>query len=98
VEQPYGIDMGLRDPFGDHIRIVQLKASPRLASDCCGRDGNAFSVGRRRPPTYRGIAYNVGGRREARNAGIYGTCVLGGSMRLFGEVGLPPTPRGLRQN
>jgi predicted enzyme related to lactoylglutathione lyase len=26
VEQPYGIDMGLRDPFGNHIRIVQLKA------------------------------------------------------------------------
>jgi predicted enzyme related to lactoylglutathione lyase len=28
VEQPYGIDMGLRDPFGNHIRIVQLKAAP----------------------------------------------------------------------
>jgi uncharacterized glyoxalase superfamily protein PhnB len=26
VEQPYGIDMGLRDPFGNHIRIVQLNA------------------------------------------------------------------------
>jgi predicted enzyme related to lactoylglutathione lyase len=26
VERPYGIDMGLRDPFGNHIRIVQLKA------------------------------------------------------------------------
>ena len=26
VEQPYGIDAGLRDPFGNHIRIVQLKA------------------------------------------------------------------------
>ena len=26
VDQPYGIDMGLRDPFGNHIRIVQLKA------------------------------------------------------------------------
>jgi predicted enzyme related to lactoylglutathione lyase len=25
VEQPYGIDFGLRDPFGNHIRIVQLK-------------------------------------------------------------------------
>ena len=25
VEQPYGIDVGLRDPFGNHIRIVQLK-------------------------------------------------------------------------
>jgi predicted enzyme related to lactoylglutathione lyase len=26
VEHPYGIDVGLRDPFGNHIRIVQLKA------------------------------------------------------------------------
>jgi hypothetical protein len=26
VEQPYGIDMGVRDPFGNHIRIVQPKA------------------------------------------------------------------------
>ena len=26
VEQPYGTDVGLRDPFGNHIRIVQLKA------------------------------------------------------------------------
>ena len=26
VERPYGIDMGLRDPFGNHIRIVQLRA------------------------------------------------------------------------
>jgi uncharacterized glyoxalase superfamily protein PhnB len=25
VEQPYGTDVGLRDPFGNHIRIVQLK-------------------------------------------------------------------------
>jgi catechol 2,3-dioxygenase-like lactoylglutathione lyase family enzyme len=25
VEQSYGIDVGLRDPFGNHIRIVQLK-------------------------------------------------------------------------
>ena len=25
VEQFYGIDMGIRDPFGNHIRIVQLK-------------------------------------------------------------------------
>ena len=24
VEQPYGTDVGLRDPFGNHIRIVQL--------------------------------------------------------------------------
>lgn len=26
VDQPYGIDCGLRDPFGNHIRIVQLRA------------------------------------------------------------------------
>jgi predicted enzyme related to lactoylglutathione lyase len=25
VDQPYGIDIGVRDPFGNHIRIVQLK-------------------------------------------------------------------------
>jgi len=24
VEQFYGIDMGIRDPFGNHIRVVQL--------------------------------------------------------------------------
>jgi uncharacterized glyoxalase superfamily protein PhnB len=29
VEQPYGIDVGLRDPFGNHIRIAQLKAQSR---------------------------------------------------------------------
>jgi catechol 2,3-dioxygenase-like lactoylglutathione lyase family enzyme len=27
VDQPYGIDIGLRDPFGNHIRIVQLKVA-----------------------------------------------------------------------
>jgi predicted enzyme related to lactoylglutathione lyase len=27
VEQPYGVDMGLRDPFGNHIRIVQLRVA-----------------------------------------------------------------------
>jgi predicted enzyme related to lactoylglutathione lyase len=27
VEQPYGTDIGLRDPFGNHIRIVQLKGA-----------------------------------------------------------------------
>jgi catechol 2,3-dioxygenase-like lactoylglutathione lyase family enzyme len=27
VERDYGIDMGLRDPFGNHIRIVQFKQS-----------------------------------------------------------------------
>lgn len=26
VEQPYGIDIGVRDPFGNHIRIAQLKS------------------------------------------------------------------------
>jgi catechol 2,3-dioxygenase-like lactoylglutathione lyase family enzyme len=25
VDQPYGTDVGLRDPFGNHIRIVQFK-------------------------------------------------------------------------
>ena len=25
VEQPYGIDFGLRDPFGNHLRIAQMK-------------------------------------------------------------------------
>jgi catechol 2,3-dioxygenase-like lactoylglutathione lyase family enzyme len=25
VDQPYGIDFGLRDPFGNHIRIAQMK-------------------------------------------------------------------------
>jgi catechol 2,3-dioxygenase-like lactoylglutathione lyase family enzyme len=25
VEREYGIDVGLRDPFGNHIRIVQMK-------------------------------------------------------------------------
>ncbi|WP_091945241.1 VOC family protein [Trujillonella endophytica] len=24
VDQPYGIDFGLRDPFGNHLRIAQL--------------------------------------------------------------------------
>lgn len=28
TEQPYGIDIGLRDPFGNHIRIVQLAEQP----------------------------------------------------------------------
>ncbi|MGY1602459.1 VOC family protein [Geodermatophilus sp. SYSU D00815] len=26
TEQPYGIDFGLRDPFGNHLRIAQMKA------------------------------------------------------------------------
>jgi predicted enzyme related to lactoylglutathione lyase len=28
TEHPYGIDFGLRDPFGNHLRIVQLAAQP----------------------------------------------------------------------
>jgi predicted enzyme related to lactoylglutathione lyase len=28
--QPYGIDFGLRDPFGNHIRIGQLNPEPGL--------------------------------------------------------------------
>jgi uncharacterized glyoxalase superfamily protein PhnB len=27
VDQMYGTDMGVRDPFGNHIRIVQLKGA-----------------------------------------------------------------------
>jgi predicted enzyme related to lactoylglutathione lyase len=29
TEQPYGTDIGIRDPFGNHIRIVQLAAAPQ---------------------------------------------------------------------
>jgi len=29
TEQSYGIDIGLRDPFGNHIRIVQRAAQPK---------------------------------------------------------------------
>jgi predicted enzyme related to lactoylglutathione lyase len=25
MDRPYGVDAGIRDPFGNHIRIVQLK-------------------------------------------------------------------------
>ena len=25
TEQPYGIDFGLRDPFGNHVRIAQMR-------------------------------------------------------------------------
>jgi catechol 2,3-dioxygenase-like lactoylglutathione lyase family enzyme len=25
MDQPYGVDFGLRDPFGNHVRIAQLK-------------------------------------------------------------------------
>jgi uncharacterized glyoxalase superfamily protein PhnB len=28
VERFYGTDIGLRDPFGNHIRITQLAATP----------------------------------------------------------------------
>jgi catechol 2,3-dioxygenase-like lactoylglutathione lyase family enzyme len=29
TEQSYGIDCGLRDPFGNHIRVVQLATTPQ---------------------------------------------------------------------
>ena len=32
TEQSYGTDIGLRDPFGNHIRIVQLAQRPAPAS------------------------------------------------------------------
>ncbi len=28
TEQPYGIDFGLRDPFGNHIRVAQMSPVP----------------------------------------------------------------------
>ena len=28
TEQTYGIDFGLRDPFGNHIRVAQMHAAP----------------------------------------------------------------------
>lgn len=28
TEQSYGIDFGLRDPFGNHVRIAQMKEAP----------------------------------------------------------------------
>src|SRR5258708_27834099 len=28
TEHPYGVDFGLRDPFGNHLRIVQLAGQP----------------------------------------------------------------------
>lgn len=31
TQQPYGIDMGVRDPFGNHIRIAQLSWVPAQA-------------------------------------------------------------------
>jgi catechol 2,3-dioxygenase-like lactoylglutathione lyase family enzyme len=32
TEQSYGTDIGLRDPFGNHIRIVQLAQQPATAT------------------------------------------------------------------
>jgi predicted enzyme related to lactoylglutathione lyase len=32
TEQPYGIDFGARDPFGNHIRVVQPAAQPTAGS------------------------------------------------------------------
>ena len=32
VERDYGIDIGLRDPFGNHIRIVQLPKPQQVAA------------------------------------------------------------------
>jgi catechol 2,3-dioxygenase-like lactoylglutathione lyase family enzyme len=29
VEQPYGVDFGIRDPFGNHIRISQPNEAPQ---------------------------------------------------------------------
>ena len=31
TEQPYGIDFGLRDPFGNHIRVAQMFAAAQSA-------------------------------------------------------------------
>jgi predicted enzyme related to lactoylglutathione lyase len=33
MERSYGIDMGLRDPFGNHIRIVQPATGPVVVPD-----------------------------------------------------------------
>ena len=32
VTRDYGTDVGLRDPFGNHIRIVQMAATPAASS------------------------------------------------------------------
>jgi catechol 2,3-dioxygenase-like lactoylglutathione lyase family enzyme len=32
TEHPYGTDVGLRDPFGNHLRIVQLAERPASAA------------------------------------------------------------------
>jgi predicted enzyme related to lactoylglutathione lyase len=31
TEQPYGIDFGLRDPFGNHIRVAEMREAPVAA-------------------------------------------------------------------
>jgi predicted enzyme related to lactoylglutathione lyase len=33
TEQPYGIDCGIRDPFGNHIRVTQPAAQPGEITD-----------------------------------------------------------------
>jgi len=37
TEQSYGIDIGLRDTFGNHIRIVQPAAQPSSVADTATR-------------------------------------------------------------
>src|SRR5690349_159048 len=32
VDQPYGIDFGLRDPFGNHLRTAQTRGCNQLAT------------------------------------------------------------------
>lgn len=32
TEQPYGIDFGLRDPFGNHLRIGEMTPPPQVPS------------------------------------------------------------------
>lgn len=39
TEHFYGIDCGLRDPFGNHIRIVQPAAQPQQVSTPAGQAG-----------------------------------------------------------
>lgn len=33
TEQAYGVDFGVRDPFGNHLRVSQLKDSPEKFDD-----------------------------------------------------------------
>jgi catechol 2,3-dioxygenase-like lactoylglutathione lyase family enzyme len=37
TEQTYGIDMGLRDPFGNHLRIVELAPTPRQVPESAAK-------------------------------------------------------------